>query len=76
MKILAQLGKGTQCTGSQHSYILCIGIRKEKNLRALFSNSIEKRLLMWDSIRQPPAFKAVALPIEPPRQPSLYIESF
>ena len=42
---------------------------KEMNLRALFSIFIEKRLLRWDSNPRPPAFKAVALPTEPPRQP-------
>ena len=41
----------------------------ETNLRALFSIFIEKRLLRWDSNPRPPAFKAVALPTESPRQP-------
>ena len=43
---------------------------KETNLRALFSLFIEKRLLRWDSNPRPPAFKAVALPTESPRQHS------
>ena len=38
-------------------------------VRALFSIFIEKRLLRWDSNPRP-AFKAVALPTEPPRQRS------
>ena len=43
---------------------------KATNLRALFSIFIEKRPLRWDSNPRPPAFKTVALPTEPPRQPS------
>ena len=43
---------------------------KATNLRGLLSIFIEKRLLRWDSNPRPPAFKAVALPTEPPRQPS------
>ena len=30
----------------------------------------EERLLRWDSNPRPPVFKSVALPTEPPRQPS------
>ena len=43
---------------------------KATNLRALYSIFIEKRLLRWDSNPRPPVFKEVALPTEPPRQPS------
>ena len=45
--------------------------RKQGNEpQSLFSIFTEKRLLRWDSNPRPPAFKAVALPTEPPRQPS------
>ena len=39
-------------------------------MRVLFSIFIEKRLLRWDLKPRPPAFKAVALQTEPPRQPT------
>ena len=62
------------CAGAR-AYNACELISQRKtnkatNLRALFSILIEQRLLRWDSNPRPPAFKAVALPTEPPRQPS------
>ena len=71
---LVQTHPPPNCIHIFHIVLLHVNLttkaNKATNLRALFSISIEKRLLRWDSNPQPPAFKAVALPTEPPRQPS------
>ena len=78
--LISNTNPTVQFTHTQHFSIvrIIVGTRELRlqresmamNLRALFSIFIEKRLFRRDSNPRPPAFKAVTLPTEPPRQPS------